>query len=148
MAKVESSDYDAVVLAMAGLERLGLAEKAAHIFSIDEMTPAVGQGALGVEMRADDAEAMELLGAIDHAATRAGGDGRAGVPGAAGRRMPDAGGRARDPFGGDMHAAGDPRHAGGAAGFGAARAGEERGGAGAADGGRVAAAAVAGAGRP
>jgi hydroxymethylbilane synthase len=62
MAKVESSEYDAIVLAMAGLDRLRLTEKAAHIFSIDEMTPAVGQGALGVEVRADDAEAFELRG--------------------------------------------------------------------------------------
>ena len=71
MAKVESSEYDAIVLAMAGLDRLRLTEKAAHIFSIDEMTPAVGQGALGVEVRADDAEAIELVTAIDHADTRA-----------------------------------------------------------------------------
>ncbi len=70
MAKVESSEYDAIVLALAGLERLMLAEKAAHIFSIEEMVPAVGQGALGVEVRADDAEAMELVSAIDHEATR------------------------------------------------------------------------------
>ena len=70
MAKVESSEYDAVVLALAGLERLMLAEKAAHIFSIEEMVPAVGQGALGVEVRADDAETMEFVRAIDHEATR------------------------------------------------------------------------------
>ena len=70
MAKVESSEYDAVVLALAGLERLMLAEKAAHIFTLEEMVPAVGQGALGVEVRADDAETMELVSAIDHGATR------------------------------------------------------------------------------
>jgi hydroxymethylbilane synthase len=70
MAKVESSEYDAVVLAMAGLERLQLAEKAAHIFSIEEMTPAAGQGALGVEVRTDDAEALELVAAIDHEESR------------------------------------------------------------------------------
>ena len=70
MAKVESSEYDAIVLALAGLERLMLAEKAAHIFSVDEMVPAVGQGALGVEVRADDAETVELVHAIDHESTR------------------------------------------------------------------------------
>jgi hydroxymethylbilane synthase len=70
MAKVESSEYDAVVLALAGLERLMLAEKAAHIFSIEEMTPAVGQGALAVEVRADDAEAVELASGIDDEPTR------------------------------------------------------------------------------
>lgn len=71
MAKVESSEYDAVVLALAGLERLMLAEKAAHIFSIEEMTPAVGQGALGIEVRADDTEALELTSAVDDGPTRA-----------------------------------------------------------------------------
>lgn len=71
IAKVDSSEYDGVVLAMAGLERLGLAEKVAHIFSIEEMTPAVGQGALGIETRADDAETLALVSAIEHAATRA-----------------------------------------------------------------------------
>jgi len=71
IAKVDSSECDGVVLALAGLERLGLAEKAAHIFSIEEMTPAVGQGALGIEVRADDAETIALVVAIDHAATRA-----------------------------------------------------------------------------
>lgn len=70
MAKVESSEYDAIVLALAGLERLMLAEKAAHIFSVDEMIPAVGQGALGIEVRADDAETADLVRAIDHEATR------------------------------------------------------------------------------
>ena len=70
MAKVESSEYDAIVLALAGLERLMLAEKAAHIFSVDEMIPAVGQGALGVEVRADDAETVDLVRAIDHEPTR------------------------------------------------------------------------------
>ena len=67
---MESSEYDAIVLALAGLERLMLAEKAAHTFSIEEMVPAVGQGALGVEVRADDAETMEFVCAIDHEASR------------------------------------------------------------------------------
>ena len=70
MAKVESSEYDAIVLALAGLERLMLAERAAHIFSLEEMVPAVGQGALGVEVRADDAETMEFVSAIDHEMSR------------------------------------------------------------------------------
>jgi hydroxymethylbilane synthase len=70
IAKVESGEYDAAVLAVAGLERLGLIAKATQIFSIDEMMPAVGQGALGVEVRADDADALDLVRAIDHAETR------------------------------------------------------------------------------
>lgn len=63
--KVESGEYDGAVLAMAGLLRLGLELKAAHVFSPDEMLPAVGQAALGIEIRADDAEALALLRPID-----------------------------------------------------------------------------------
>jgi hydroxymethylbilane synthase len=46
-------------------------ERAAHIFSIEEMTPAVGQGAIGVEARADDAETLDFVAALDHAETHA-----------------------------------------------------------------------------
>jgi hydroxymethylbilane synthase len=69
--KVDRGDYDGAVLAMAGLERLGLAPRASQVFSIDEMTPAVGQGALGIEVRADDDEAIALIAAIDDPGTRA-----------------------------------------------------------------------------
>lgn len=69
--KVENGEYDGAALAMAGLARLGLAEKAAQTFTVDEMIPAVGQGALAVQVRDDDAEANELARAIDHADTRA-----------------------------------------------------------------------------
>jgi hydroxymethylbilane synthase len=69
--KVESGDYDATVLAMAGLSRLGLASKAAQVFSVEEMVPSVGQAALGIEVRAADGEALELVRAIEDAATRA-----------------------------------------------------------------------------
>lgn len=71
ITKVESGEYDGAVLAMAGLDRLGLASKAVRVFPVEEMTPAVGQGALGVEARMDDVEALELLRAADHAETRA-----------------------------------------------------------------------------
>ncbi len=71
IAKVDSGDYDGAVLAMAGLERLGLMARASQTFSVDEMTPAVGQGALGIEVRADDDEAIALVAAIEHADTRA-----------------------------------------------------------------------------
>jgi hydroxymethylbilane synthase len=69
--KVESHEYDGAVLALAGLERLGRADKAAHVFSVDEMLPAVGQGALAVQVRADDAETLALASPIDDPATRA-----------------------------------------------------------------------------
>ncbi len=69
--KVESGQYDGTVLAMAGLARLGLEAKAAQVFSVEEMLPAVGQAALAVEVRSDDVEAADLVRTIDHAPTRA-----------------------------------------------------------------------------
>jgi hydroxymethylbilane synthase len=65
--KVEDGEYDAAVLALAGLQRLGVETKAAQLFSPFEMTPAVGQGCLAVEVRSDDAEAAALGAAVDHA---------------------------------------------------------------------------------
>jgi len=68
--KVDEGEVDAVVLAVAGLERLGLLGRATELFDHDGMLPAVGQGALAVEARADDAELLDLLSAIDHQQTR------------------------------------------------------------------------------
>ena len=68
--KVESGEYDAGVLALAGLERLGLGGKAAQVFSVDEMLPAVGQAALAVEVRAVDAATLAIVRAIEHAPAR------------------------------------------------------------------------------
>src|SRR5512138_2249074 len=56
-----SEGLDAVVLAYAGLRRLGLAEHATHVLSPEEMLPAVAQGALALEARADDAATMKRL---------------------------------------------------------------------------------------
>ncbi len=69
--KVGEGDYDAAVLAVAGLERLGLLERVSQVFEPDEMLPAVGQGALAVEAHADDAELRELLATMDDADARA-----------------------------------------------------------------------------
>jgi hydroxymethylbilane synthase len=60
----------AVVLAYAGLKRLGLAEHASYVFPPEEMLPAVAQGALALEARADDAPTMKRLAALEHAETR------------------------------------------------------------------------------
>ena len=62
--------FDAVVLAHAGLRRLGLTDKVAQVFSTDEMLPAVAQGALAIEARQDDAETMRRLTPLEDAATR------------------------------------------------------------------------------
>lgn len=51
IAKLENKEYDAIILAMAGLKRLGLAERCVQCFAVDQIVPAVGQGALGVETR-------------------------------------------------------------------------------------------------
>ncbi len=65
-----SEELDAVVLAYAGLRRLGLAEHATQVLSPDEMLPAVAQGALALEARASDAATMKRLAALEHPETR------------------------------------------------------------------------------
>jgi len=71
LAKVRDGELDAVVLAYAGLARIGRTDEVSEIFEPDDMVPAPGQGALAIECRADDAELVALLATIDHAATRA-----------------------------------------------------------------------------
>jgi hydroxymethylbilane synthase len=71
LAKVSDGELDAVVLAYAGLVRIGQTDLVTEIFEPDDMIPLPGQGALAVECRADDAELIELLATIDHAATHA-----------------------------------------------------------------------------
>lgn len=67
--KAEAGEFDAVVLAHAGVSRLGLAAKISEVLSTELILPAVGQGALGIETRADDAQTIRLVSALDHAAT-------------------------------------------------------------------------------
>lgn len=67
--KLEDGQYDAIILAMAGLNRLNLNGKAKYIFTTDEMVPAVCQGILGVETREND-EIIELLACIDDELSR------------------------------------------------------------------------------
>src|SRR5258708_476324 len=71
LRKLAEGEVDAIVLALAGLKRLGLAEAATAVLSIDEFLPAVGQGVIAIEARGDDARAFALLRAINHAATAA-----------------------------------------------------------------------------
>jgi hydroxymethylbilane synthase len=68
--KVLEGDYDAAVLAGAGLHRLGLGHHAVEWLSLAVMLPAPGQGALAVQCRADDVETRDLLAAIDDRAVR------------------------------------------------------------------------------
>lgn len=69
--KLDGGEYDAIVLAAAGLERLGLSHRITSYFSPDEMLPSVGQGALVVECRAGDEAVIDLLRKLDHGETRA-----------------------------------------------------------------------------
>lgn len=71
LSKLSAAGYDAIILAAAGLARLGLSERITAYLEPDAMLPAVGQGALGIESRADDPAVNELLAALDHPETRA-----------------------------------------------------------------------------
>lgn len=66
-----AGDYDALVLAAAGLERLGFLNKASELISPEIMLPAAGQGALAIEARAGDAAVRRALSALDDGPTRA-----------------------------------------------------------------------------
>jgi hydroxymethylbilane synthase len=65
LAKIEAGDCAASLLALAGLRRLGLEDRASVILDADAMVPAAGQGIVGITVRADDTELHELLAAIE-----------------------------------------------------------------------------------
>jgi hydroxymethylbilane synthase len=65
LRKLEQGEMDATLLALAGLKRLGLAAKATAVLDVEEFLPAVGQGAIAIETRADDAETRARLAAIN-----------------------------------------------------------------------------------
>jgi hydroxymethylbilane synthase len=67
--KMESGEYDAVALASAGLRRLGLQNRISYALSFDEMLPAPGQGALAVEIRANDAFTNGIVEKLNHSHT-------------------------------------------------------------------------------
>lgn len=71
LRKLAEGGYDAIVLAEAGLRRLGLAEHITEVLPASIMLPAIGQGALGLETRSDDATARDALEKLDHPATHA-----------------------------------------------------------------------------
>jgi hydroxymethylbilane synthase len=67
--KLDEDQYDAIILAAAGLTRLGLGARITALLSLEESLPAAGQGALGIECRADRQDIVELLAPLDHAET-------------------------------------------------------------------------------
>ncbi len=68
--KLDDGDFDAIVLAKAGLDRLGLGARATEVLEPAVMLPAVGQGALGIETRASDAETIAIVRDFDDEETR------------------------------------------------------------------------------
>ena len=69
LRKLDEGHYDAIVLAAAGLKRLGLEQRIRCAFEIDEMLPAAGQGALGIEVRADRPDLIAALAPLGHQPT-------------------------------------------------------------------------------
>ena len=70
LKKLEDGQYDAIMLACAGLERLGLEEHISEIFSPDQMLPAAAQGVIGIECLEGRTELLQILKLLDHAATK------------------------------------------------------------------------------
>lgn len=70
LRKLDDGEYDAIVLALAGLRRLGLEDRVTQVFGLYDIVPAPAQGVIAVECRAGDAETRRLLAAIDDAAIR------------------------------------------------------------------------------
>lgn len=69
LAKLDAGEYDAIILAVAGLHRLGMSDRIHQIIAPEVSLHAVGQGALGIECRADDTEVHELLKTLAHTPT-------------------------------------------------------------------------------
>jgi len=69
--RLDAGEFDAIVLAEAGLRRLGLAGRISEVLPPELMMPAIGQGAIAVEARTEDAEMRALAAAIDHPVTNA-----------------------------------------------------------------------------
>lgn len=69
LRKLDEGQYDAIVLAAAGLKRLGLADRIRAVFQPGEMLPAAGQGALGIEIRSERADAAAALAPLAHQST-------------------------------------------------------------------------------
>jgi len=69
LRKLDEGQYDAIVLAAAGLKRLGLADRIRAVIDTDDMLPAAGQGALGLEIRADHPDLGPALQSLAHTPT-------------------------------------------------------------------------------
>jgi hydroxymethylbilane synthase len=70
LAKLDAGDYDAIVLACAGLKRLGLSARITRALAAEEMLPAIAQGVIGIECRTDDERVKRLIEPLNHYETR------------------------------------------------------------------------------
>ncbi|UCC96329.1 MAG: hydroxymethylbilane synthase [Phycisphaerales bacterium] len=70
LRKLETDNFDAILLARAGLERLGLSDNISFVFEPDVFVPAPAQGALGIQTRADDDKTNQIIASIDDEAAR------------------------------------------------------------------------------
>jgi hydroxymethylbilane synthase len=70
IGKVDKGEVDAIILAHAGLHRMGLSERVNQLFKIEEILPAVGQGALAIQIRDNDNTILNIVKGIDHLPTR------------------------------------------------------------------------------
>lgn len=71
LKKLDAGNYDALILAAAGVKRLGLQNRIKQYLETDVLLPAIGQGALGLETRSDDQALIDLIGVLNHDATHA-----------------------------------------------------------------------------
>lgn len=69
LRKLDAGNYDAIVLAAAGLKRLGLGQRIRQVFEPEQMLPAAGQGALGIEVHSDRRDLMDIFASLAHQST-------------------------------------------------------------------------------
>lgn len=69
LAKLDAGEFDAIILAVAGLHRLGMSDRIHQVIPAEISLHAVGQGALGIECRADDSEVLSLIKVLEHTPT-------------------------------------------------------------------------------
>ncbi len=69
LAKLDAGEYDAIILAVAGLKRLGFSDRIRSTISTEDSLPAIGQGAIGIECRADDSSVQTLIEPLNHVDT-------------------------------------------------------------------------------
>ena len=70
LKKLDDGEYDAIILAAAGVMRLGLVDRISEIIATDIILPAIGQGAIGIQMRAEDNDVLEMVVSLNHETTQ------------------------------------------------------------------------------